>query len=186
MKKVFLLSTICLMLSAFMSFGQTQTFLRDSMDFESGVLPERGWTVSGQTAPSTTVHSPTATQGKSWQLIPNQANDDTLKSPVYYIGPGKYARLEFSHIPMLATATTGGQVIVRHKDNEGWHYTKLPYGNNATSDPSCYDRAYGKDKYGAFVGTSQYNMNNPSFFAACYSDYPQQNTPPSTAYNAYW
>jgi hypothetical protein len=102
---------------------------------------------------------------------------DTLKSPAYSLGQGKYARLEFSHIPMLANATVGGKILVRICENGVWNVQPrdLIYGSTATTNPTCYDRAYGDN-----VGTASFSNTN-RFFAACY--YAVQNVTPD---NSYW
>ncbi|MDR1005877.1 MAG: GEVED domain-containing protein [Bacteroidales bacterium] len=182
MKKAFLLSAICLMLSTTLLFGQqaTRTYLKDSMDFETASMPYHDWSVTGNYSIEYSIYAP-STGNRSLRLIPSANNPDTLKTAVYGIGQGMFARLEFSHIPMLANYTSGGKILVRYRNqsNGSWSYQVLSKGDNTTTNPTKYDRAYGLS-----VGASDFT---DAFYAGCYSaDYPLDNPSMNSTFNSYW
>ncbi|MDR1725748.1 MAG: GEVED domain-containing protein [Bacteroidales bacterium] len=184
MKNKILFSAFCLLLSTLVSLGQTTTHIYDSLDFESGSISPT-WTIN--TGASylivTNVHAPSSgTNGKALQLKPNTASADTLTSPIYNVSQGQWARLEFSHIPMIANSSNGVAVFIRYQNTSGaWSNPVKLDAPNATLTADCYDASYGIN-----VGCANNFSVGNTFFASCYYDVDITTPVPSVSDNSMW
>lgn len=129
-----------IMCSVFVGCLYAQPSLLEHVDFESGV--PSNWTLSGVSGNGidTSVYSSGA---KAIRLQPSSSANVILTSPVYNITAGHNVRLEFSHLPLIASISgvqDGVQVQVKTNSMDDWE--TLSSGGNI-NNPGDFDRTYG-------------------------------------------